>query len=87
MSFLTGFAVYFIIWWVTLFMVLPVGVKSQAEEGERLQGTDPGAPVQSRFGMKLVANTLLAGVVFAIWYYLTHVAGFGFDPFPSLFPG
>lgn len=34
-----GIAVYFVIWWVTLFAVLPFGVKTQDEEGETLLGT------------------------------------------------
>lgn len=86
MSLFTGFAVYFIIWWVTLFAVLPHGVQSQAEAGEVEPGTEPGAPVRSRLGMKLLVNTLVAGIVFAVWYYIAYVLGFGFDSFPSIFP-
>ena len=28
----TGFAIYFVLWWVTLFVTLPFGVRSQHEE-------------------------------------------------------
>ena len=31
MTFLTGFAIYFLIWWLTLFAVLPFGVRSRAD--------------------------------------------------------
>ncbi|MCB1454699.1 MAG: DUF1467 family protein [Nitratireductor sp.] len=86
MSFFTGFAVYFIIWWLTLFAVLPFGVQSQAEAGERLQGTDPGAPVQPRLVRKLAINTVVAGVIFGLWYYATQVLGYGIDSIPSIFP-
>lgn len=86
MSWFTAFAVYFVIWWLTLFLVLPHGVRSQAEAEDVAPGTDPGAPVRSHIGLKLIVNTLLAGVVFAVWYWLTHVLGFGIDSFGSIFP-
>lgn len=33
MSFGAAVAIYFIIWWLCLFAVLPFGVRSQVEEG------------------------------------------------------
>ena len=30
----TGFAIYFVIWWIALFLTLPFGVRSQHEDGE-----------------------------------------------------
>ena len=50
----TVIAIYFIIWWVVLFAVLPWGVHSQQESGEVAPGTDPGAPAVHRIGMKLI---------------------------------
>lgn len=38
----TALAVYFVIWWITLFLTLPFGVRSQHEDGEGADGTDPG---------------------------------------------
>ena len=86
MSFFTGFAVYFIIWWLTLFVVLPFGVRTQADHGERTLGTDPGSPVHSRLGLKLVINTVISGVIFFAWYWLTYHMGMGLDTLPSIFP-
>jgi predicted secreted protein len=37
----TALAIFFLIWWVVLFAVLPFGVRSQHEEGEMPAGTDP----------------------------------------------
>ena len=62
----TGFAIYFVLWWVTLFVTLPFGVRSQHEDGEGAPGTDPGAPVASRMGRKLIWTTLLSAVIYAI---------------------
>ena len=62
----TAFAIYFVIWWVTLFLTLPFGVRSQHEDGEGAPGTDPGAPVLARMRPKLIWTTAVATVVFAV---------------------
>jgi len=66
MSLATAIAIYFIIWWVVLFMVLPWGVRSQHEGGDMVSGTDPGAPVVAQLWWKLLWTTVVSGVVFAI---------------------
>jgi predicted secreted protein len=68
MSLATALAIYFIIWWTVLFAVLPWGVRSQQESGEVSPGTDPGAPAVPRLRRKLVWTTIVAALVFAIWY-------------------
>jgi predicted secreted protein len=65
-SIATGIAIYFIIWWIVLFAVLPFGVRSQHEDGDMPPGTDPGAPVLSRLRAKLLWTTIVASVLFAL---------------------
>jgi predicted secreted protein len=72
MSTATSIAIYFIIWWVVLFAVLPWGVRGQHEAGALQQGTDPGAPVAPMLWSKLLWTTVVAGVVFAIWHVVYH---------------
>lgn len=67
MSIATAIAIYFIIWWVMLFAVLPWGVRSQDESGTVSPGTDPGAPVSPRVWRTLIATTISACVVFALF--------------------
>ncbi|MGI9349972.1 MAG: DUF1467 family protein [Rhizobiaceae bacterium] len=86
MSFITGFAIYFIIWWVTLFIILPHGNRSQAEDGEVVMGTDPGAPTVSRLPQKLFWNSVLAGALFGVYWAVTAYFGWGFSDIPSIFP-
>ena len=62
----TGFAIYFVVWWITLFLTLPFGVRSQHEGGGRSFGTDPGAPITSRMGRKLIWTTALSAIFYAL---------------------
>ena len=62
----TGFAIYFVMWWIVLFLTLPFGVRSQHEGGESAPGTDPGAPIASRMGRKLIWTTVISAVLFAV---------------------
>jgi predicted secreted protein len=66
MQITTVIAIYFLIWWIALFAVLPFGIRSQHEGEEFAEGTDPGAPIAARIGMKLVWTTVVATVVFGI---------------------
>ena len=60
----TAFAIYFVVWWVVLFVTLPFGVRSQHEDGGGAPGTDPGAPVLTRMGRKLIWTTIISAVIF-----------------------
>ena len=64
----TVIAIYFLIWWLTLFAVLPWGVRNQEESGEVAPGTDPGAPALHRVWSKLGWTTVVATVIFGILY-------------------
>jgi predicted secreted protein len=64
----TGLAIFFLIWWVSLFAVLPWGVRGQHEGGDMAPGTDPGAPIASRLGWKLLWTTLLAAGIYGVGY-------------------
>ncbi|HET7381257.1 MAG TPA: DUF1467 family protein [Pseudolabrys sp.] len=68
MSTTTVIAIYFLIWWVTLFAVLPWGVHNQEESGDVAPGTDPGAPAIHRIWSRLGWTTLVATVIFGILY-------------------
>ena len=61
-----GIALYIMIWWMTLFAVLPLGVKTQGEAGEVVEGTPASAPVAPRLLRTVLINTVVAGFAFAI---------------------
>ena len=73
---LTGaLALYFLVWWITLFAVLPFGVRSQAEAGDVATGSDPGAPALPGLGEKAVWTSLAASLVFTLIAWLLPLAG------------
>ena len=66
MNWALGIGVYFVLWWLLLTAVLPWGVKTQQEAGEITPGTEPSSPVAPYIGRKLLANTVIAGVVWLL---------------------
>lgn len=86
MAVFSAAAIFFIIWWITLFVVLPHGNSSQAEDGEVVQGTDPGAPTNSQLPRKLMLNTVISFVLFAIYWWGFDWLGWDFSDIPSVFP-
>jgi predicted secreted protein len=66
----TWFAIYFVLWWITLFLTLPFGVRSQHEDGAGAPGTDPGAPVAHLIGRKMIWTTIISAVIFVVAMYV-----------------
>jgi predicted secreted protein len=66
------FAVYIVIWWLVLFMVLPWGVQSQVERGRTVRGSERGAPVKPLMLKKVVATSVIAAVLLAAGYGLSY---------------
>jgi predicted secreted protein len=82
MSLVSGIAVYFILWWLCLFVVLPFGVSGQEETDAVTPGTDPGAPRRPLLFRKVLATTLLAAVIFAGVYLYFGVYGMTLEDLP-----
>ena len=64
MSIALALALYLVIWWITLFTVLPFHARSQAETGDVVPGTPAGAPASVKIGRIVIINTLVASVVY-----------------------
>lgn len=69
MPYYTMLAIYFIVWWLVFFMVLPWGVRSQEEKAEVVLGSDPGAPAVHGLKAKLAWTTVVSGIVFGTFYW------------------
>jgi predicted secreted protein len=63
MRFGTLAAIYFVVWWVILFAVLPFGIHTQDDDGEVTLGTPASAPVRPMLLRKALATTIAAAVI------------------------
>lgn len=66
MSLTLAIALYFVIWWTTLFAVLPIGLRTQSEDGKVVPGTPESAPAAPRLLRICLINTAVATAVFAL---------------------
>lgn len=77
MSWPLGIALFFVVWWIVLFAVLPFGVRTQQETGEVVPGTPASAPQVFRLARVFMINTLVAIVVFAVIWLAIELDPFG----------
>ena len=63
--------VYVLIWWIIFFSVLPIGIRSNKEKfREKIEGMDPGAPINPEMGKKFFITTIITSIIFIVIYYL-----------------
>jgi len=62
-------AIYVLFWTMSLFLVLPFGVRTSEEAGEeRLPGHAESAPHSFSFGKAALRATIVSAVLFALYY-------------------
>ncbi|WP_274424637.1 DUF1467 family protein [Chelativorans sp. YIM 93263] len=86
MDWISLLAVFFIIWWVVLFVSLPIGLRTQDDEEDVVLGTTSSAPRGPHMLRALIRTTVLTTIVFAIFYVLTRVLGYSIDDIPRIVP-
>lgn len=62
--------VFILAWWLTLFAVLPWGVRSQVEAEDVVPGSEPGAPAKPLLVKKLIVTTLIATAISLVAYHV-----------------
>ncbi len=69
-----GAAMYLILWWLTFFVMLPIGAQSFHEAGEEtVPGSDAGAPRVHRLKFKMALASVIAAVLWlAAAWAVTH---------------
>ncbi len=70
MSITTGIVTFIMVWWVTLFTVLPFGIKGQWEDRDVKDGSDPGAPLKPQLMRKFLITTGIAVLIWALVYVI-----------------
>ena len=75
MNFGSILAIYTLFWVLSLFLVLPFGVRTHEEAGvERLPGQADSAPHGFSFGKAALRATLLSALLFGL-FYLNYIYG------------
>ncbi|MCK8465324.1 DUF1467 family protein [Aliiroseovarius sp. S1339] len=65
MSITAAIVLYVVIWFVTMFVVLPIGLRTQGDEGEIVPGTHAGAPANFKLGRTMIIVTIVGTIVWA----------------------
>lgn len=86
LQFAEAFAVFFIIWWMTLFVVLPIGIRTQAENRDVVPGSVESAPADFRFGRALLITTLVSAAIYGAWLIASLGFGISLESFPHIVP-
>jgi predicted secreted protein len=86
MQFLSAFAVYFVIWWIVLFMILPIGLRTQGDEQEIVLGTMESAPTRFRGGHVVLLTTLASALIYGAWFVLSSYYGISMNSLPRIVP-
>jgi len=66
MGWVSGLAAYFILWWLTLFAVLPLGTRPMTDADESSGWR--GAPEKPQLLRKAIITTVVAAIVWGIGY-------------------
>jgi predicted secreted protein len=63
---LTGLAIYFVLWWLVLFAVLPFGTRPVADPDSQTGWR--GAPAQPRVARKMLVTTIVTAILWGLLY-------------------
>lgn len=77
--------VYFICWWLAFFIMLPIGVRTQADQDAVEPGMADSAPIAPHLGRKAIAATVLSTILFAIVYIVVVYRLIPLDRIPMSF--
>lgn len=71
-----------IFWWLAFFMMLPIGVRSQLEDGAVVPGTEPSAPTAPKLWKKALWALGVALAGWAVLFSLIEYRLISLDDFP-----
>lgn len=84
MSLTLAIGIFFVVWWISLFAVLPFGVKTQQENQSVIPGSTESAPAAPLILKKVLATTLVASVISSLIYWVLINPDITLDSIPLL---
>ena len=85
MKWSSALAIYALFWAFSVFLVLPFGVRTQAEEGHVVPGTVASAPVRPMLVKKAVWTSIVSAVVVLGLWILFDVYGVSIASLADMF--
>lgn len=86
MSWVSVFAVYFILWWIVLFATLPFSLRTQDDERDVTLGTVSSAPKGPHMLRAMLRTTIVSALILGAYYAVTRGLGVSFDDIPRIVP-
>lgn len=66
MSITSALVLFAVIWFLVMFVTLPIGLRTQGDENEVVPGTQAGAPANFRLKRTVIIVTLVTAVLWAV---------------------
>lgn len=66
MALTSAIVLYSVIWFMVMFIALPIGLRTQGEDGDVVEGTHEGAPADFRVWRMVRRVTVIATLLWAI---------------------
>ena len=73
MTITASLVLFAVFWFLILFIILPLNIKTQQEEGKRSYGTPTSAPVNANIKKKMILVTLFTIVAWLISMLLIYL--------------
>ena len=74
---LTGSIILFlIIWWLILFILLPINIDNKAPNSTEYEGNDRGAPKNPQILKKFILTTIISVILWFVVFLLLNNDGF-----------
>jgi len=71
MGLISGAATFFVVWWIVIFIVLPLDIRPP-QAHEKVPGEMPGAPAAFSIKRKVILTTAITAVIWAVIFVIVH---------------
>ena len=73
MTITASLVLFAVFWFLILFVVLPLNIRAQGEEGKNSYGTPSSAPINANIKKKMILVTLLSSIIWLISMVLIYI--------------
>jgi predicted secreted protein len=72
MSKFTIFGIFFIMWWIVFFIVLPLNITTHMDKGINIKGMHGSVPINPKLVYKLIVTTIVTFIILLSLVFLFH---------------